>query len=108
MTPYFVLTDLTIFPEPTEFRPERWIEAAAQGGRLDKYLVSFGRGSRSCVGINLAYAELYLAMGSVVRRFDWDMYETGLKDIVCKHDFFVPGPDLSSKGVRATISKRKE
>ena len=40
----------SVFPEPTVFRPERWLEAENAGQRLDKYLVSFGRGTRQCLG----------------------------------------------------------
>jgi cytochrome P450 len=52
-TAYFVLMNSTIFPDPFEFRPERWIDAS---GRFDyalekKYLVNFGRGSRKCLGM---------------------------------------------------------
>jgi cytochrome P450 len=41
-----------IFPNPTVFQPERWIDAA---GKFDyalekKYLVNFGRGTRQCLG----------------------------------------------------------
>ena len=55
---------------------------------------------------SLAYAELYLTMAAVVRQFDWEMYETDLRDIVCQRDFFVAVADLESKGVRATITRR--
>ena len=48
---YFVHMDPAIFPDPFEFKPERWIEAQEQGVRLEQHLVSFGRGSRRCVGI---------------------------------------------------------
>lgn len=48
---YFVHMDPAIFPEPFDFLPERWIEAKEKGDRLDKYMVSFSRGSRQCVGI---------------------------------------------------------
>lgn len=102
-TPYFVLMHAGVFPEPTQFKPERWLQP---GARLDKYLVSFGRGTRRCLGINLTQAELYLALSTVVRRFDWDMFETGLDDVFCKHDFFVAVADLDSKGVRATFRAR--
>ena len=34
------------FPNPREFRPERWIE----NPRLDKYLIAFSRGTRNCLG----------------------------------------------------------
>ncbi|KAK4212063.1 cytochrome P450 [Rhypophila decipiens] len=97
---YFILMHPDIFPEPTEFRPERWLQP---GKRLDKYLVSFGKGTRQCLGINLAMAELHLALAAVVSRFDLGMYETGLGDVVCKHDFFIPVAGLNSKSVRARI-----
>jgi hypothetical protein len=34
---------------------------------LDKYLLSFLKGTRQRVGINLAYAEIYLVLASVFR-----------------------------------------
>ncbi len=47
MTTYDVLMNGEVFPEPREFRPERWI------GRpeLERYFVVFGKGSRQCMGI---------------------------------------------------------
>jgi len=43
--------DPEIYPEPEKFKPERWIEAAENGIKLDRYFVSFSKGTRSCVGI---------------------------------------------------------
>lgn len=57
---------------------------------------------------SLAYAELYLAVSTIFRRFDLQLYETDLKDVQIKHDFFASWPDLSSKGVRAQIIKVEE
>lgn len=48
---YFVHWDPTLFPEPSKFRPERWIKAQETGFRLEKYMICFSRGSRSCLGI---------------------------------------------------------
>ncbi|KAK1580039.1 cytochrome P450 [Colletotrichum navitas] len=103
---YFVLMNPSVFPEPKAFRPERWIEAEGQNKRLDKYLVSFGKGSRQCLGINLAYAELYITIATIVRRFEWEMFETTTDDVVCKRDFFVAVADLESKGIRAKLLPR--
>lgn len=36
----------TIFPEPHDFVPERWIDNPG----LDKHLMTFGKGARMCVG----------------------------------------------------------
>ena len=41
-----ILMNSKIFPEPTKYRPERWI-----GNRgLDKYLFTFSKGTRQCIG----------------------------------------------------------
>src|SRR3954447_9716221 len=48
---YFVHMDSTIFPNPESYDPDRWIRAAQEGVRLDRYFVSFSKGSRMCVGI---------------------------------------------------------
>ncbi|OKL60424.1 hypothetical protein UA08_03974 [Talaromyces atroroseus] len=100
---YFVHQDPKIFPEPKKFRPERWIEAQQNGLRLDRYMVCFSKGSRSCLGINLAYAELYLTLAKIIPRFEMELYETTIEDVEPARDFFVPVPNLDSKGVRAKV-----
>lgn len=45
----FVLLNPDIFSDPLAFKPERWIGEDARG--LDKYLVVFSKGPRSCVAI---------------------------------------------------------
>lgn len=52
---------------------------------------------------SLAYAELYLALAAVFRRFTIELYETDFSDIKLKHDFFMPSPKLDSKGVRVKV-----
>lgn len=42
--------DENIFPDHYSFVPERWLEKEG-GSRLDKYLTTFGRGTRQCLGI---------------------------------------------------------
>jgi cytochrome P450 len=43
-----------IFPDPTRFDPERWMDPSA-ARILDKHMVPFGRGSRMCVGIKYVF-----------------------------------------------------
>lgn len=45
---YTVHMNPTLFPQPELFRPERWL---ADDRALDKWLVSFSKGSRGCLGI---------------------------------------------------------
>ena len=116
MTSVLMHNNPEIFPAPHTFDPERWLKGNAtstqgNGGlqRLDRYLVSFGKGTRACAGINLAYAELYLAFANVFRRFEMELFETVReRDIELRHDLFVPYPSLQSPGVRVLVTGLKE
>ncbi|GFF31299.1 trichodiene oxygenase [Aspergillus udagawae] len=103
-TNYFVLMDPEIFPDPHAFDPERWMRAAAKGQRLDRYLVNFSKGSRMCVGLNLAYAELFLVIATLVRRFDMELYETPKENIEFARDFGTPYPEKGNLSVRAIVT----
>ncbi|KIW26376.1 uncharacterized protein PV07_09476 [Cladophialophora immunda] len=60
--------DPAIFPDPYSFRPERWLGDNVD--ELESHMISFSRGSRNCIGMNLAYAELHNTFAHLVRRFD--------------------------------------
>jgi cytochrome P450 len=52
MTATLIHNHPELFPNPKKFQPERWLDE--QGRRhhhLDKYVLSFSRGSRQCIGI---------------------------------------------------------
>ncbi|KAG2417839.1 hypothetical protein HFD88_000938 [Aspergillus terreus] len=83
---YIVHRDESIFPNADKFDPERWIRAKNEGKNLSRYLVSFTRGSRTCIGMNLAYMELYLTLASFVRRFDIELHDTTPEDLRFTHD----------------------
>jgi cytochrome P450 len=38
------------FPDPEEFRPERWIDVEMQQPTMKHRLVPFGKGTRQCLG----------------------------------------------------------
>jgi len=42
--------DEELFPEPDAFRPERWLVNGKPNFELKKYSMSFGKGTRSCIG----------------------------------------------------------
>ncbi|KAJ5674343.1 uncharacterized protein N7477_004277 [Penicillium maclennaniae] len=56
------------FTDAHVYNPERWLSDDAKA--LDKYFVPFSKGPRSCLGINLAWCELYLSFANLFRRFD--------------------------------------
>lgn len=108
--------DENIFPDSKKFSPERWLDG--KGRELERYLVSFCVGSRKCLGVNLAYAELYLALSAVWRQWGsggvdgirgnddmgvMSLWETGLRDVEIESDAFVPQPQKGSKGIRVLV-----
>jgi cytochrome P450 len=96
----------SIFPSPETFHPQRWLPLGTEGRRLQKYLVSFSKGSRQCIGMNLAYGELYLTLAALVWRFGGEMEMWGTvfeRDVQTRVDAFNPLPALGSKGLRVVI-----
>jgi len=62
---YTLHRDETIFQSPMEWRPERWLNPTAQ---MREAFMPFGAGSRICLGIHLARAELLYSAVEFFRR----------------------------------------
>ena len=98
MTALHIHDNPRIFPDPYKFDPSRWQGPSAPF----KYLVPFSRGSRSCVGMELAKAEILTTLANMFRRFGRDMvlFETErVKDIDIHSDWFNAGPGAESNGL---------
>lgn len=54
--------DEAIFPDSRAFIPERWLDdpKTNDGVPLDRFMVSFGRGTRSCMGMKYVSFLSYL------------------------------------------------
>jgi cytochrome P450 len=101
-SPYLHHTNPDIFPDPFTFKPERWLDNPALG----KYLLAFGRGSRICLGMNLAMAEIYLTLAHVFRRFEFELYDTiAPRDVEIIRDSFIGMVDGNSQGIRVRVTK---
>lgn len=93
-----------IFRQPLEFRPERWLDTNPDLERINRFYVPFSRGTRNCIGINLAYAQLYIVLASVLRRFDLSLHDVVYeRDVEAVRDCFIGEPQLNSPGVRVTV-----
>ena len=107
MTMMDLLENPDIFPDPHAFLPERWLPFDSPEVRhRRKSLVVFGGGTRMCLGLNLAWLELYLAVAMVVRRFGdrFKLYDTVFeRDIKITVDGFNALPSRESKGLRVMI-----
>ncbi|SPO06184.1 related to trichodiene oxygenase cytochrome P450 [Cephalotrichum gorgonifer] len=97
--------DTGLFPNPDEFVPERWLVDGAPNYKLQKFLIAFGKGTRSCVGENLAYCEVYLMAAlmafHIIPRAR--LYETTVEDIAYDHDLIVAQTKKGFISVRIKI-----
>ncbi|KAL8722842.1 MAG: hypothetical protein Q9225_000729 [Loekoesia sp. 1 TL-2023] len=101
MTLRDVLLDPTIFADPNDFKPERWLTDNPDLERINQAYVPFGRGSRMCVGLNFALAELYIVIACLFRRFDLELHDTiRERDVDAVRDCFIGEPSPKSLGVR--------
>lgn len=107
MDNYTVAHDEAIFPDSFAFVPERWLDdpKAPDGRPLSRYMVSFGHGPRSCLGLQLAYAELYTGISTLFRRFNMELYKTERDAVDLYMDRFSPRPKPGTKGVRVLIEE---
>ncbi|KAI0399779.1 cytochrome P450 [Xylaria palmicola] len=103
MSSYFMHTDPDIFPRPFDFIPERWLGTVTP--LMNRNFVPFARGSRTCLGSNLALAEISLVLAVLFRPNGpkLELFETDESDVRVAHDFGVPLPKLDTKGVRALV-----
>jgi cytochrome P450 len=57
-----------------EWRPERWLEASeGKKAEMKNSMFTFGAGSRTCIGKNVSYLEMYKLVPAVLRSFDIEL-----------------------------------
>ncbi|KAF2008686.1 cytochrome P450 [Aaosphaeria arxii CBS 175.79] len=103
MSAYLMHTDPEVYPDPFHFNPDRWIGDIDPN--MNRNWVPFTRGSRNCLGHNLAVAEISLALAVLFRPGgpDMELFETDESDVIMAHDFLIPVPKIDTKGVRVLV-----
>lgn len=79
MSHYIQHTNPEIFPEPFAFKPGRYL--GEKSVETLRYLVPFGRGPRMCLGLNLAWSEMYLSIASLIAGVHMELVDTTVRDV---------------------------
>ncbi|EJP67851.1 N-acetyltryptophan 6-hydroxylase ivoC [Beauveria bassiana] len=110
-TLYLVHNNEKIFPEPFAFRPERYLrpenatEAETQAVNAAKAsLAPFGKGARSCLGMNLAYSELYLTLAAILAGLKLELADgVSEKDGRITQEYLIGCLDDSRAGISINV-----
>ncbi|KAI9773785.1 MAG: hypothetical protein M1840_006010 [Geoglossum simile] len=89
MSAWMMNRNESIFPDPDKFDPSRWLEPES-AKILDRHLASFSKGTRQCAGMNLAYYELYVILGTFFRRFGQLEIDSVAPGYTVFEDYFAP------------------
>ncbi|KAJ5250800.1 hypothetical protein N7489_001210 [Penicillium chrysogenum] len=111
MNPYIVARNKSVWGEDADtFRPERWLrnEKLETEEEFEKRLrlmnntdLSFGGGSRICIGKHLGLLEVYKVLATLVSRYNIDLVDPK-KDWKTHNSFFV-----RQSGIKVRLSRRE-
>ncbi|CAI6287626.1 unnamed protein product [Periconia digitata] len=96
----------SIFPSPRTFNPSRWLDSPPEHLKaMHRCFVPFSKGSRSCLGMEVAKMEMTLTVANVFHRLGsrMQLWETTERDVKWAHDYFAPYIPVDSKGLRVKI-----
>ncbi|KAK6081697.1 cytochrome P450 [Seiridium cupressi] len=105
MTSVLLHTDESLYPEPRRFNPDRWVDGGSQRN-ISKSYAPFSRGTRVCLGMHFAWAEMYLALSALVQQFDFGFEGATAEDFHWASDQFVIGTRAHG-ALHARVSHRR-
>ncbi|KAI0389058.1 cytochrome P450 [Xylariaceae sp. FL0594] len=87
MTVLLMHLDETLYPDPRRFDPDRWMDPGFHK-KVRNTFVPFSRGTRICLGMYLAWAEMYLVLAALVQKFEFVFEGVSAEDFECVGDQF--------------------
>ncbi|PNS18763.1 Isotrichodermin C-15 hydroxylase [Sphaceloma murrayae] len=85
--------------DAAQFMPERWLESSERSSMMERYFMTFGAGSRTCIGKNISLLEIGKVVPELVRRFDFELVRQELRT---ENNWFVKQMDFE---VRVKVRK---
>jgi cytochrome P450 family 135 len=109
---YLIHSDPEIYPEPKEFRPERFLGADPKGTEGGAW-IPFGGGVRRCLGASLAQYELAVVIRTVLEEAELELVEESDEPVARRRFTLSPGREgharvrRISPGVKSPAGSRR-
>jgi cytochrome P450 len=101
INPWVLQHDACVYPDPESFIPERWLEASPDKlAEMEASFISFGAGSRTCVGKNISLMEMHKMVPQLLREYTIELAEPK-KEWTTKNHWFV-----QQNGLDCILTKR--
>jgi cytochrome P450 len=81
-----------VFPIPESFDPNRWIPKEKVTDEMNELFMPFSKGSRACLGINIAYMELKVATAAILSKYQVEIAPDMQPDDMDQRDHFLIFP----------------
>ncbi|KAJ5138688.1 uncharacterized protein N7515_003536 [Penicillium bovifimosum] len=79
-----------VFPDPTSWKPERWLDASPEElANMKRWFWAFSSGPRMCIGANFAYYSMKYLVAAVYANFTTSIHDHGDMELL---DFYLAGP----------------
>ncbi|RKL01274.1 Cytochrome P450 momooxygenase gsfF [Fusarium oxysporum] len=80
--------DKRVFGQDADsFNPDRWMDTA-RANYMDKYMMAFGGGTRTCLGKNIALIELHKLSPQLIRNYRFEFYDRNRTRWHTRNTFF--------------------
>jgi cytochrome P450 len=83
------------------FNPGRWLDTA-RANYMDKYMMAFGGGTRTCLGKNIALIELHKLSPQLIRNFRFEFFDQNKTQWHTRNTFFA-----RQEGIVVRVKHRK-
>ncbi len=87
---YLIHSDPEIYPEPKEFRPERFLEDSPKGSEGGAW-IPFGGGVRRCLGASLAQYEMAVVIRTVLEEAELELVQESDEPVARRRFTLSPG-----------------
>lgn len=79
---YPSLHDPSVYPEPEELKPERWLDPEGLANSNPRQYLVFGSGPHRCIGLEYAMMNIAICISNAVMLMDWKHEVTPLSEEV--------------------------